>query len=227
MVQTILSLLVRSFFYKATAIEYSEDEIQEFDLMFDSAILSPNLTINYESSYPKSRFLRYISDTRDILLHGSNNKTIETFEPRQQTLYNGKMTEAVFASKDGIWPVFYAVLDRQKVEGGFRNGSIKIKKSEHKYHFYSINKATSIKHPWTSGMVYCLPDVTFEKASQSKLSFEEWTSQLPVKPIVKLEVNPSDFIFLDRVSVHKDNESRLRTWLFYKLRTKYIKQKKV
>ncbi|MWC27571.1 hypothetical protein [Paenibacillus sp. MMS18-CY102] len=30
-------------------------------------------------------------------------------------LFNGKAAEAVFASADGIWSIFYAVFDRRKV----------------------------------------------------------------------------------------------------------------
>jgi hypothetical protein len=45
-------------------------------------------------------------------MHGSNNRHIVQFEPRKQTLFNGQYVEAVFATQDGIWAVFYAVFNR-------------------------------------------------------------------------------------------------------------------
>src|SRR3954469_17957831 len=47
----------------------------------------------------------------DVLLHGSNSRTIERFEPREQTSYHGVPVGAVFATPDPVWPLFFAVTD--------------------------------------------------------------------------------------------------------------------
>lgn len=219
-IQIILSFLLRLFFYRAPQIDYTAAEIQEYKRIFDEAVHSNKPEINYTSSFPKCRFITYICETKGVFLHGSTNQQIDLFEPRKQTLYNGKMTEAVFASKDGIWPVFYAILDKQKVVNTFRNGCIKVASSNSKYHFYSINKSTHKKNPWTTGTVYFLPDETFIKVSSGNVAFEEWVSSKPVKPVCRIEVNPEDFLYIDKISIHHDRESTIKTWFLYKVRTK-------
>jgi hypothetical protein len=46
-----------------------------------------------------------------VLLHGSNSRTIERFEPLDQTSYHGVLVHAVFATPDPVWPLFFAVTD--------------------------------------------------------------------------------------------------------------------
>ncbi|WP_442600693.1 hypothetical protein [Paenibacillus sp. KN14-4R] len=217
--------MIRLLLYKAPEFKFSNDEILEYERMFNDAF-SQNGLIDHRCHYPKSRFIQYISTTKNVILHGSNKKDIEAFEPRRQTLFNGELTEAIFASRDGLWPVFYAVLDRKKVAKNFRNGSVSTRSSRGKYHFYSIDQYTAPKNPWTSGMIYFLPLDTFIKTSHGAIEFDEWISKVPVKPMIKIEVDPRDFYFIDKVSVHHDKESIVRTWLLYKLRIKYQKSKK-
>lgn len=148
------------------------------------------------------------------MLHGSNNKVITEFEPRRQTLYNGKYVDAVFATKDGYWPLFFATLDKNKIQGSFRNGCLQTSNGN-KYYFFSITQETYFNNPWTNGMIYFLPDESFEKASNGIVSFDEWISKHPVKPIARLEVDPEDFYFFNRITNHKDSESIIQTWVLY------------
>lgn len=67
------------------------------------------------------------------------------------------------------------------------------------------------------------PNETFEKTSDKVISFDEWISEVPVKPLFKIEVGPSDFFFLDKVATHHHKESIIRTWVMYKLRTILIR----
>lgn len=223
--QALGSLLLRLLFYKAPEFRFSEEEKQEYESMYKEAIACGG-TIQYKSKFPKHRFIQYIIDYKNLLVHGSNTHTIEQFTPKQQTLYNGKLVEAVFASDDGIWSVFYAVFDRSKLVNNFRNGSISAGASKSRYHYYSFDQLTSKKSPWINGTLYFLPGESFISAAkiinpESKgIIFHEWISDAPVQPIAKLEVKPEDFYFLDKVASHKDRESVLRTWLFYKWRRK-------
>jgi hypothetical protein len=160
----------------------------------------------------------------DYLFHGSNNIDIDIFEPREQTLYNGKLTKAIFATAEPIWSIFYAVFDRSRLVGSFRNGCIVFKNK--KYHFYSLNESTMKNSPWTEGKIYILPRNKFSKSDNGYAHFDEWISHDYVRPISQLLVNVDDFYFMDKVATHKDKESLLKTWLFYKARTLKAESKK-
>jgi hypothetical protein len=223
MIHTLTSILLRIILKRAPQFQYTAEEVQAYNRMYDAAI-EGQAAIAYNGKFPKYRFIQYISETRNVLLHGSNHKQIEQFEPRQQTLYDGQLTEAVFATKDGIWPVFYAILNKSKVIKNFRNGSIRHVKSNRNYHFYSIDQASDHQDLWLSGAIYFLEDKTFTGTTGTVLSFNEWTSVVAVRPITKLEVDPSDFYYLHHVSIHNDKESMLRTYISYKLRLFFSKK---
>lgn len=211
-----LSLL----FLAKPSFSFSSEEIGEYDKIFEQAMQSSDdgtCEIEYNSRFPKYRFIQYICENKDVVMHGSNNGTISTFEPRQQTLYNGQLTEAVFASKDGIWPLFYAVLDKSKIVGNIRNGCLETSHGK-KYYFFSLTKETLENNPWTSGMIYFLPQQTFHRSGKGKVSFDEWVSEDEVRPIAKMPVDSTDFYFLSKVQVHKQNEHVVATWLQYKWR---------
>lgn len=219
-----VDILLRILFYRAPRFVYAEEERAAYDRLFDEAISQGGL-IAYDAPYPKHRFIQYVSETKNVVLHGSNQKQIEEFEPRQQTLYNGVMTKSVFATKDGVWPLFYAVLDKSKIAMNFRNGSIRAKNGRSRYHFYSLDRETAEKKPWTTGMLYFLPGESFAESGHGLIEFEEWVSAEPVKPLAKMEVGPQDFYFIDKVTIHSSDESNALTWVLYKLRTMRSKKR--
>lgn len=216
----MISIFMKTLLYSSPKIEFSTEEIVEYDELI-SKIYEGQL-IPKELPFPKYRFLQYISLHGDFIFHGSNNSDIDIFEPREQTLFNGKKTKAVFASSDPIWAMFYAVFDRSKLVGSFRNGCLVYKNK--KYHYYSLNKSTMEKNPWTSGKLYILPKKVFKPADNGNIHFDEWISHDFVKPINHLAVHSDDFYFINRVSTHKNRESNVKTWLLYKYRT--LKAKK-
>jgi hypothetical protein len=176
------------------------------------------LGAEYFLSIPKYKFLSYITQNHSILLHGSNNPAITLFEPRDQTLYNGIMTKAVFATKDPIWPIFYAVFNRGALKGSIRNGAFTTNGKD-RFHFYSLNKQTLEGAPWTTGTIYILPIDSFKHISKGIIQFDEWISEVPLAPIAKLQVTPNDFYFINKVGCHKETESIIKSWLLYKIRT--------
>lgn len=218
MVNKLASMLLGMLFYRAPYLSFSSEEIEVFENIYAEAA-SSHSEIGYDCRFPKYRFLQYISETKPVILHGSNNKSILEFETRRQTLFNGQYVEAVFATKDGIWPVFYAVFDRSKLSGNFRNACLNVRNDKHTYYFFSLTPETKMKNPWQDGMVYLLPQEPFENVSDSIVFFDEWVSKTPVKPIAKIAVTPQDFYFINKVSRHKATESILATWFLYKLRT--------
>lgn len=218
MISVILSILLNRF----PKTIFTEEEIAQYEKL--ALTIVDGGLINYELPFEKHRFLLYLSAKGNYLFHGSNQLNIERFEPRDQTLFNGELTKAVFASSDPIWSTFYAVLDRSKVVGGFRNGCVI--GGKRKYHYYSINDATMNEGPWTSGMIYILPKDKFKLSGHGKIQFDEWISHEHVMPICKMSISVDDFYYKNKVSVHKDNESLLKTWLLYKIRVLKMTRKR-
>jgi|SRR5699024_7294058 len=218
----MISFAMKTLLYSSPKMDFSTNEIAEYNKLI-SKVYEGQL-FPKDLSFPKYRFLQYISLHGDFIFHGSNNLDIDIFKPQEQTLFNGKKTKAVFASSEPIWSMFYAVLDRSKLVGSIRNGCLVYKNK--KYHYYSLNKSTMEKDPWTSGKLYILPKNVFKLADNNNIHFDEWISHDFVKPINHLEIHPDDFYFKNRVSTHKKHESNVKTWLLYKYRTLKVKKGK-
>ncbi|MGO4547399.1 hypothetical protein AB4Z29_21685 [Paenibacillus sp. 2TAB23] len=219
MITKFVSIVMGILFYRSPLLIFSPHEAMEYDKMYSEAV-SGNLEIMYTSIYPKYRFIHYISSTKPVVLHGSNNTEIMELKPRRQTLYNGQYVEAVFATRDGIWSLFYAVFDRNKLVGHFRNACLKVRNNNNNYYFFSLTPDTMSQKPWTKGVVYFLPQDTFERAKNALVSFDEWISNTPVKPIAKMTVEPEDFYYINKVSSHQASESLFISWFLYKRRVK-------
>jgi hypothetical protein len=178
-------------------------------------------TLNYDCPYPKWEFLRYLVHYKDIVLHGSNLRDIKVLEPRNQTDYSGKPITAVFASRDGIWPIFFAIVNRNDYRGSVRNGCWVVSRSgwERRFYFFSVNEEMFSKELWVEGTIYILPGEDFELTNKGIVRFDEWANVGVARPIAKLAVKPEDFPFLDRVTGHQEGESILRSWFMFKKRS--------
>lgn len=215
--------LLNGLFYRVPDLSWEEQERSAYEALL--ARLKAGEQLPGDLPWPKARFLHYLARQGEWVFHGSNHPDITVFEPREQTLYDGAKTKAVFASTEPMWSMFYAVLDRGKVKGGIRNACIT--NGKQKFLFYSLNEATMAEQPWTNGMMYILPRASFRLADPNKWHFDEWVSEKPVAPVAKLALSPEDFPFLDRVAVHQNGESMLKSWVLYKKRCKQnIKLKK-
>ena len=68
-------------------LEIKEDNEAEKKLLFDKiyqeALAKEGNIIEFEGPYSKKEFLDYVVKNYDVVLHGSNNKDIGEFEPRQ------------------------------------------------------------------------------------------------------------------------------------------------
>ena len=177
--------------------------------------------VAYQLPYPKHEFLRYLVAKRDVVLHGSGNGAIEVFEPTRQTDYFGRVRNAVYAATDGIWPMFFAILDRSRYHGSLRNHcywDVDDAGERQKCYGFSINAAFLERHPWRDGSIYVLPRATFERVVDEDGSpSEEWLSTRAVTPIARLVVSPSDFPFLKDVEGHGDGRTDRFEELVYQL----------
>ncbi len=220
--EQMISLILSILMYPSPTAVFTKNEMEKYEELLQS--VHEGRLMEYTLEFPKHRFLQYVSAKGEYVFHGSNHHHISSFEPREQTLYNNELATAVFATTDLIWSMFFAVLDRGAVIGSFRNGCIKGRHTN--YHYYSINESTLQNHPWTDGMLYLLPKEPFEMSGQGHVQFDEWICKEPVVPIGKISVSLDDFYFSDKIAVHRDQESLLSTWIFYKART-LVNQKRI
>jgi hypothetical protein len=186
-----------------------------FDALFAAAVLAgPTLPIDYRVAAPRWQFICHIADTHDIVLHGSGNPDIARFEPRQPhdiTAFGNR--NAVYAASDGLWPMFYAVLDRDRHALSMNNTSIQLVGEDGSasppHYFFSITEAALAQAPWRRGSVYFLPRDTFDRQAplvfgDQQVLIPQWASPVPVTPLARIEVGPEDFPLLATIRGHDD-----------------------
>jgi hypothetical protein len=168
----------------------------------------------YTLSIPKWQFLCYIATEHGIALHGSSQAHIARFEPRQSIdLEAFGAQKAVYAAADGIWPLYYAIVDRAK-SPTLNNSCIWLEEADgtlsQRYYFFSISRQAIDQQPYRDGMLYLLPSATFMR--QPPMQIGSWlvhTAQLAsleaVTPLAKLVITPADFPFLAQMRTHDDD----------------------
>lgn len=184
-----------------------------FDETFDAAVAAGGTEpINYRLAAPRWQFICHIADTRAVVLHGSGNPAITRFEPRQpeDTTEFGNCN-AVYAASDGLWPMYFAILDRERHPMTLVNSAVRPldhagTPGEPRY-FFSICSSALAVAPWRRGTPYFLPRDTFEQQPVAELAgfraaILQWASPEPVTPLARIEVGPDDFPLLARIRGH-------------------------
>ena len=151
--------------------------------------------IPYDLPRPKWVFLHHLLRC-GYLLHGSNEDAIDRFRTRATRDAHGKPIEAVFASDDAIWPLYFAVVRRQGNTHGYINWCVHVR-GESRY-LFSIGRDPRAEDAWTEGTIYILPGETFQPTPDSR----ELVSLVPVRPRARLQVDPNDFPFRGRTMGH-------------------------
>ena len=164
---------------------------------------SRELIASYFDRLPVWKFLEFLVKECPILLHGTHNGAIRSFEPRasQDNVIGGEQAR-VYASCSGVQACFYAVIDRSalaKIDG---SGAIC-----NSYHRSTGNGALreafqfAVDHRalghaiWRSGYIYVLPRESFS----ADHGFSQWYSTVSVAPLAIIHVRSSDFVLRDRV----------------------------
>ena len=160
------------------------------------------------------KFLVGLADRRLIAFHGTGNPGIESFERRRPIDFApfGDQ-EAVFATSDPIWAMFYAIVDRDNHDTTLNNGCIVVLDSEGRpgtpHYYFSVGRRAVQKQPWRSGYVYFLPADTFVEQAAGEYAglsarILQLASPVPVAPLARLRVAPADFPFLAQIRGHED-----------------------
>ncbi len=170
--------------------------------------------IDYPIPYPKWQFLSHISETNDVVFHGSQNVHISEIEPRQAIDIKGFSNQrAIYATTDGIWAMYFAIVDRQRYHLSLFNSCFQTRVSKKRLsdpmYFFSITQSALVQKPWCEGAVYILPRKGFEQEPSQdnqgvEVVFPHWISHCAAKPIARLLIKPGDFPFLDEIHGHDD-----------------------
>jgi hypothetical protein len=138
--------------------------------------------------YPVHELLTYLVVEHGLLLHGSNDITLDVLEPRLAHDY-GTELRAVVACDDGIWPLFYAVVARDRGAGVF-TACLHVGRPPRLRRFYTFATSSDPADTasWTRGAVYALPRDCFRHEWG-----REWVKADAVRPVLRVLVGPEDF----------------------------------
>jgi hypothetical protein len=200
-------MMLPDYWLQRPNMEISSQARSDFDQLFARLkAAGTNTRIDYTFPVPKWQFVCYLADHWGVVLHGTGDPHIQVFEPRPSNDLNdfGAQT-AVYAARDGLWAMFFAILDRRRYPMATSNACIQLvdaagQASEPRYVF-AVSRPALLQQPWRTGMIYLLPGDTF--VNQPSLRFGPYevrvpqlASLAPVKPFARLEVGPDDFPFL-------------------------------
>jgi hypothetical protein len=173
--------------------------------------------VDYHLAYPKWQFLSYLCETRELVLHGSQNPSIGVVEPRQANDIRAFSDQrAIYATTDGIWVIYFAILERKKYpEMSLFNTCLRARISADQLslpmYFFSISHSVLLQKPWGEGVIYILPREPFEQEASQQMQgmeivFPHWISTIPATPVARLQVGWQDFPFLDQIHGHNDEK---------------------
>jgi hypothetical protein len=201
------------YFSPRPPLDTSPQTLAAFARLYREAVApGTGQAIDYTLAVPKWQFLCWLCETQEIVLHGSGDAGIEEFEPRQSNdILEFGNRQAVYAASDGIWPIYFAVMDRDRYVRSLSNACFRVVGADgarsEPYYFFSINGDALPHQPWRQGTIYLLPRVTFEQQALLEKDGEQfevaqWASLVPVRPLARLAVAPEDFPFLSRIYPH-------------------------
>jgi hypothetical protein len=183
------------------------------ELLAAAMAQGPAQPFAYTLSIPKWQFLCYLAEHHNLALHGSGNGEIARFEPRQpHDLEEFGAQKAVYVAADGIWPIYFAIVDRSK-SASIINACIYLEQAEgtisKPYYCFSISQQALARQPYQDGVVYVLPCDTFvrqppKQVEWSRIHIAQLASLEAVVPLAKLAVTPQDFPFLAQMLSHDD-----------------------
>jgi hypothetical protein len=185
------------------------DAAYVFDQLFNSALSSQQkLPLEYALPYPKIDFLNHVCDSRGLVAHGSNHPNLDVLKPVRYSSDSSEFgsRQQIFASPDAIWAMWFAILDRNKYHTT-RNGCVGIGRGlrREKYYHFELERKLKDQFPFTAGALYFARAEDFPSRHRIPAlnffggDFEEWGCAEPVEPLVKIQVEPKDFPYLDRV----------------------------
>lgn len=207
------------YFLPRPALDLSAEQIAAFAHLYATAVApGGGGEIVYTLAAPRWQFLCWLTDTQDVLLHGSGNPAIAEFEPRQSNdIEEFGNRKAVYAASDGLWAMYFALMDRDQHVQGLVNAAFRLVEADGRrsmpYYYFAVSGSQLPAAPWRNGMVYILPRAPFAQQELRErydlvAEIQQWASLVPVAPLARLAVTPEDFPFL--AQIHRYDSAELR-----------------
>jgi len=192
------------------------DAIAELDAILQDLVASGSsadgapVDLTGSTARPAWQLLVAAAATGRFALHGSGSDDIAEFEPRQSNdTHEFGNRRGVYAAADGLWPYYFAIVDRTRVRSLMNAAGFLVDPSSGAesgpFYFFSIESGESA--PWRDGTVYLLPIDGFERdADQVRPEGLVRSTQLfcsrPVRPLARVRVHPAGFPFLGQIRRH-------------------------
>jgi hypothetical protein len=167
--------------------------------------------VAYGLSRPKWWFLHHAAGC-GLLLHGTNEGGLDVLGTRANADAFGAPVEAVFASDDAIWPLYFATVRREGLRYGYINWAVHVRDSSR--YVFSIGADPDAPDSWCDGTIYLLPGGSFRRTGSSR----ELVSDTAIKPRARLAVTPEDFPFRRQTIEHGAGDTPGRVVLRHALR---------
>jgi hypothetical protein len=192
-------------FYVPVRVEWTREKLAACEALLERTLAAGGGDVAYDLPYPKHEFLAYLADVRRLMLHGSERGDLEVLRPLRSSTDSSAHgnVSGVYAEPDAVRPIYFAVIDRTHSFGLMNacfavdaEGSITDERLDDpgllRYYRLSIGAMGLARPPWRRGTVYALPRDTFE-------FWEEWTSRVPVRPLLRLAVDGDDLPLTDQL----------------------------
>lgn len=162
---------------------------------------------------PRLDFLRRLAETRDVVFHGSPRDDLQELSTERRS---GDATawgnqQAVYASTDPVWAIYFACLRRDRGWTGTRNGSLGQAGGPlyPRRYFFLHNRGSASPDRFGPGSLYLLSPTSFvsDEPLAGAIDTAHFVSHEPVRPLARLDVTPDDFPFGDRVRYYRDGEA--------------------
>jgi hypothetical protein len=161
---------------------------------------------------PRVDFLRWLAENRPVVFHGSPRDDLSELSTERQsrdtTAFGNQ--QAVYASSDPVWAIYFACLRRDGGWTGTRNGSMAKAGGPlyPRHYFFLHNRGSASPDRLGPGSLYLLPPRTFvaDEPLGGVIDTAHLVSHEPVRPLARLDVTPEDFPFRDRIRYYRDGE---------------------
>jgi hypothetical protein len=161
---------------------------------------------------PRLDFLRWLAESGPVVFHGSPRADLRELSTERQsrdtTAWGNQ--QAVYASSDPVWAIYFACLRRDGGFTGTRNGSLGRAGGPlyPRRYFFAHNRGSASPDRLGPGSLYLLSPRTFvaDEPLAGVIDTAHLVSREPVTPLARIDVTPGDFPFRDRIRYYRDRE---------------------
>jgi hypothetical protein len=162
---------------------------------------------------PRLDFFRWLAQSRPVVFHGSPHNDLSELSTERRTRDSTAWgnQQAVYASTDPVWAIYFACLRRDRGWSGTKNGSLGLAGGPFypRRYFFLHNEGSASPDRFGAGSLYLLSPAGFvaDQPLAGAIDTAHLVSREPVVPLARIDVTPEDFPFRDRVRYYRDGES--------------------